>query len=464
MCTGDWGTYVLRLKTIASRHIEPSMQACYDTEMERSIVSSNSQVTSLWSKELGVRFAWIASCLYLAALGANSIYVVNNQCGFAFLPGRPEMFAGTILILLVFEWSAYKLFSGNMTRQTGLWLLGIRLVLIEIAGTLDCSFFAIILYLLIPFLAYIFSGKWTASILAITLTTWVAIRVGFFRCSGCQLDEYVTPVLQIGVGLLWSTVMGGLVKGVETSRARTKQLLTDLEQSHQQLKDYSAQVEELAAAEERNRVARDIHDSVGHSLAVINVQLEKALVFLRRDADVTEQAMKDARRAAKEALGDVRESVRTLRQSEEIFSLTESLTTLVERSKSSELEIDLQMDGPESGYSKPALMTLFRAAQEALTNVHKHADASRVQITVHLGDGAGQLQVQDNGIGFDSKQVEERPTHRHGHYGLQGIRERLELVGGEMSLVSESGIGTTLTVTIPKGRLSEPYGEKADDE
>ena len=77
----------------------------------------------------------------------------------------------------------------------------------------------------------------------------------------------------------------------------------------------------MAAAEERNRVARDIHDSVGHSLAVVNVQLEKALVFHQREPDVAEQAIKDARRAAKEALGDVRASVRTLRQLNEMFSL-----------------------------------------------------------------------------------------------------------------------------------------------
>jgi len=418
---------------------------------------------SIWSRELGGRFLLIASLLYLAALGANSIYVLNNQCGFAFLPGRPEMFAGVIIALLIFEWSMHRIYGGNMTRQTGLWLLGGRLVLIEIATMLDCSFFASILYLLIPFLTYIFAGKWTASILAVALTTWIAIKVGFFRCQGCQLDEYVTPVLQFGVGLLWSTVMGGLVKGVETSRARTSELLSDLEQSHQQLRDYATQVEELAAAEERNRVARDIHDSVGHSLAVINVQLEKALVFLCRDVNVTEQAMKDARRAAREALGDVRESVRTLRQSAEMFSLAESMAKLIERSKSGALNINFKMDGSESGYSKPALMTLFRSAQEALTNVHKHAKASQVKITVHLGNGSGQLQVQDNGIGLDLKQFGELSTHRQGHYGLQGIRERLELVGGEMSIESESGVGTTLTVTIPKGRLGESYGERAND-
>jgi len=422
------------------------------------------QNSFIWSRELGGRFLLIASLLYLAALGANSIYVLNNQCGFAFLPGRPEMFAGVIFTLLIFEWFTHRAYGGNMTRQRGLWLLGGRLVLIEIATMLDCSFFASILYLLIPFLAYIFVGKWTASILAVALIIWIAIKVGFFRCHGCQLDEYVTPVLQFGVGLLWSTVMGGLVKGVETSRARTKQLLTDLEQSHHQLRDYAAQVEELATAEERNRVARDIHDSVGHSLAVVNVQLEKALVFLRRDVDVTEQAMKDARRAAKDALGDVRESVRTLRQSADVFSLAASLPTLIEHSKNDMLEINLQMGGSESGYSKPALMTLYRAAQEALTNVHKHANASQVQITVHLGDVSGKLQVQDDGIGFDTKQMEELSTQRQGHYGLHGIRERLELVGGEMSIESGAGEGTTLTVILPKGRLTEPSDAKAYDE
>ena len=65
---------------------------------------------------------------------------------------------------------------------------------------------------------------------------------------------------------------------------------------------------------------------------------------------------------------------------------------------------------------------------------------AQVQITVHLGDVSGKLQVQDDGIGFDTKQMEEFSTQRQGHYGLQGIRERLELIAGEMSIESESGV------------------------
>jgi len=253
--------------------------------------------------------------------------------------------------------------------------------------------------------------------------------------------------------------MGGLVRGVETSRAHAKRLLADLEQSHRELQNYAAKVEELAAADERNRVARDIHDSVGHSLAVVNVQLEKALVFHWRDPDVTEQAVKDARRAAKEALDDVRASVRTLRQSNDVFSLLQAVTALVERSISDTLKINLDMEGTETGYSKPALMTLYRAAQEGLTNVYKHAGAKEVWITVRLDDKSAYLQVRDDGTGFEPEQFENLPTNRSEQYGLQGIRERLELVGGNMSLESRPTKGTTLMVTVPKQRLTESPGE-----
>ncbi|HAV77037.1 MAG TPA: hypothetical protein DCX53_06760 [Anaerolineae bacterium] len=351
-----------------------------------------------------------------------------------------------------------------MTRQAGIWLLVVRILLFEIAASLDCSSFAIFLYILLPFLAYMFINKWAAITLGVIFTTWVGIKFGFFRCPDCPIDQNITPVLITGVAMIWSNAMGGLVKGVEISRAKTKQLFADLERSHQKLKEYAARVEDLAAAEERNRVARDIHDSVGHSLAVVNVQLEKALVFQQRDADVTEQAIKDARRAAREALGDVRESVRTLRKSVEAFSLTERLHTLAGRSGSESIKLDLQVEGSEEGFSKPALMTLYRTAQEALTNVYKHANATRVIISAHLGDGSAQLRVQDNGDGFEVTSVLDSSFHRQGHYGLQGIRERLELVGGELSLKSRPNVGTTLTVTIPKKRLTEPPGAKPYDE
>jgi hypothetical protein len=138
-----------------------------------------------WSRELGKRFLLIASFLYLAALATNLTYVMQNQCGFAFLPGRPEMFVGVILALLLLEWWVHRRFGADMSRQAGIWLIGARVLFYEAAAALDCSNFAIILYMLLPFLAYIFINKWTAFTLGGVFTAWVAFKVGFFRCPDC---------------------------------------------------------------------------------------------------------------------------------------------------------------------------------------------------------------------------------------------------------------------------------------
>jgi signal transduction histidine kinase len=150
-----------------------------------------------------------------------------------------------------------------------------------------------------------------------------------------------------------------------------------LEEAHRQLSIYAEQVEELATTKERNRLARDIHDSLGHFLTIINVQLEKALLFRERDQKEADQAVRDAKRLASEALQDVRRSVSTLRTMEERFTFTPAITELVERVQSSQSELSFQMKGSEEGYARQALMSLFRAAQEGLTNIQKAATACK---------------------------------------------------------------------------------------
>ena len=255
--------------------------------------------------------------------------------------------------------------------------------------------------------------------------------------------------------------MAGLVRTAEASRVQTQSLLVELEQSRQQLKAYAAQAWELATAEERNRLARDIHDSIGHYLAGVNIQLEKALTFHRRDPAAAEQAMHDAKRAAREALQDVRQSVRALRHSSELFSLSTALTDLAARWRNGRMTIALNIEGDETGYSKPALMALYRVAQEGLTNVHKHAQASQVQICLKLGSEAAHLRLCDNGQGFAQEETEQVSTNPGHHYGLQGIRERLAFLGGQLAIKSTPGTGTILTVTIPKVQAAgQPTSER----
>src|SRR5262249_113562 len=142
---------------------------------------------------------------------------------------------------------------------------------------------------------------------------------------------------------------------------------------------------------------------------------------------------------ASEALQDVRHSVSTLRAADEEFALLPALHLLAERLRSAQLAVEIRSEGSEQGYSKQTLMSLFRAAQEGLTNIQKYAHAASAQMEVHFGDAIATLRLSDDGQGFDLKQLSALRPGREGSYGLQGIRERLELIGGTLQIESAPG-------------------------
>lgn len=243
-----------------------------------------------------------------------------------------------------------------------------------------------------------------------------------------------------------------LVRREQAHRVRVEKLLNELWVSHQQLQGYARQVAELTAIEERNRLARDIHDGLGHYMTVINVQLEKALAFWDRDPQQARQAVRDAKRSASESLQDIRRSVGALRDTATPFSLSAALKELVDNASHGQFGVELKIEGDETGFSRHALMTLYRAAQEGLTNVQKHAQASHATVRVYLDAQQASLCVDDDGRGFDPAVLDE--TKAASHYGLQGLRERLGLVRGSLELESAPGKGTSLRMTIPKGPLA----------
>jgi signal transduction histidine kinase len=158
----------------------------------------------------------------------------------------------------------------------------------------------------------------------------------------------------------------------------------------------------------------------------------------------------DARRLAREALQDVRQSVGMLRLSGEVFSLSAALDDLVKNVDQGRLAISLKITGDESGFPKPALQALYRAAQEALTNVQKHAKARHVSVCVMLNADNASLSVNDDGQGFDTSLLEWLPLQRNTRLGLQGLRERLEVVGGVLKVESHPAGGTHIRVSVPK--------------
>ncbi len=368
---------------------------------------------------------------------------------------------GLLLILLLgLESLEHRRFRDGTPLPIAIVLLLARMALFEGVVALDSSMVSIFLYPIIPFSAYFAFGSTTSSILSFVYLliaggrTWNLDNLWFTNVSTTS-----TLVAFVFV-LIFMQVVAPVIKRDEQNRRRTEKLLADLQVSHLKLQMYAAQVGELAAMEERNRLARDIHDSLGHYLTAVNIQLEKALAYRERNPEEATRAIYDAKHAAEAALQDVRHSVSTLRDANVHFTLQNELEALVERVGSTSCTVDLTITGSEAGYARPGLMALYRAAQEGLTNIQKYAGATHVTLDVHFGPSLATLLLRDDGRGFDPEELERAPVKPS--FGLQGIRERIELVSGQMSLQSKPQQGTELSVTVPKNPTELVTGDWLD--
>jgi signal transduction histidine kinase len=212
-----------------------------------------------------------------------------------------------------------------------------------------------------------------------------------------------------------------------------------LGEAHQQLREYAAQIETLATTVERNRLAREIHDSVGHYFTTINIQLEAARAILDEDPARARSTLEKVQMLTREGLGQIRNSVAALRTlPTENRSLPEALAELVRASQAEGGAITLNVIGTLPPLSSHLKFMLYRVAQEGLTNARKHAHAEHIEITL---DGTNphtvKLRIKDNGVGS---------VNATGGFGLLGVRERVLALDGQLRIVSTPGEGFLLEV------------------
>jgi signal transduction histidine kinase len=209
----------------------------------------------------------------------------------------------------------------------------------------------------------------------------------------------------------------------------------------------------VAVLEERNRMAREIHDTLAQGFTGIVMQLEAAEQALGTDAVQAQQHLDRARALARESLNEARRSVWALRpQGLEQLTLEVAIRREMERfTRDTGVRADLGYGYVGEGRKVPAEIenALLRICQEALTNVKKHARADRVEIALAFDEGAVRLTIEDDGTGFD------RDAGTGDGFGLISMRERARLLGGAMTVDSEQGKGTHLAVTIPWRRGNE---------
>jgi NarL family two-component system sensor histidine kinase YdfH len=227
------------------------------------------------------------------------------------------------------------------------------------------------------------------------------------------------------------------------ARTQAQALLADLEAANRQLTEYAARVEDLTIASERQRMARELHDTLSQGLAGLILQLEAVDAHLasnraERARGILQQAMEKARGT----LAEARQAIDDLRQPAE-RDLAEAIRQEAARFTDAtgipcEPQVEVTAYVPEL-----VAETAIRAISEGLTNVARHARAKNVTLRLAATRAELTVEVCDDGIGFDPEAVEA------GHYGLLGMRERVRLTGGRLEITSEAGKGTQIVIRFP---------------
>jgi signal transduction histidine kinase len=453
------------------RDVYPALGATMNTNQAMQTMSPDTPASTLsgrrgdgpraWLRWLAPRpFFVVSSAFYLGALAGSLIDFFRGEyvdCGCRADVWRMAVIPVCIAALFALDRLEFWLFGEETPRRIAIALFVARVGVYEAFAAADFYRYSVLITLFLPVLGFWYFGRWAGyglGVLAVADYALHQVVTNEFWLSDPQNFQF-DVIFALAVVFTLSLVQ--VLVREKATRTRGERLLAALEEAHRQLEEahgrlraYAEQVEELATAKERNRLAREIHDSLGHFLTIINVQLEKALVFRERDAAEADQAVRAAKRLASEALQEVRRSVGALRAGEDVFIFLPELHELIERVQGGPVAVAMRVEGSEEGYSQQALVTLFRAAQEGLTNVQKHAGARSAEVAVRFGEALATLRIADDGRGFEPGRVVAPSPGRQGGYGLQGLRERLELVGGALRIESAAGMGTQLEVTIPR--------------
>jgi signal transduction histidine kinase len=300
----------------------------------------------------------------------------------------------------------------------------------------------------VPFLLFMLVGQAIVVLPAWGALLYSLVLLGSFSAllwqRGFSPGEIGARHLSLITGMIFVVVFSTVLKLYRAQTERAEALLAQLTDANIELEAARRRDKELAVAEERVRLARDIHDGLGHHLTTLNVQLQGAARLIERDPARAAAAIATSREVAQAALDEVRQSVAVMRRTPlDGRSLPEALATLAtEFGHRADVQTGVAVVGEPAELPPAAAQTLYRAAQEGLTNAHKHGSARSVQLTLAYSLGAVALTVADDGAALGAAGA---------GFGLAGLRERAEQLGGSLSAGPLANEGYALTIELPVG-------------
>jgi signal transduction histidine kinase len=367
-------------------------------------------------------------------------------------PGDRWTTSDTALVAAAAVWSvavsALLRPDTSVPRRRAMFVVHVALAAALVASNTWFGVFAYIGFLY----AYPLGPRWrTPAFAAIALVVSAAMAGGYPTGFDHDLLSYL---LVAGVVLALVLNSAQITYRAVQQNVERGQMIGELAEANRRLEASMAEnaglharlIEQARAAgvvEERQRLAGEIHDTLAQGLTAIVAQLEAAEQARQRPEEWSRH-LTQARSLARSSLTEARRSVRALRPEQlENATLAEALGELIRGwSQRSGIAAELETAGTATRAPADTEAALFRVAQEALTNVDRHAKAAKVRLTLTYLDDTLLLDVADDGVGFD-------PSADTGGYGLVGMRHRLAGVGGTLTVETTPGYGTTLNAAVP---------------
>jgi len=383
------------------------------------------------------QFAWVWDAALYGLLGLILAIALLDP-GIA---GQRWLLAGLTVLLVGWHLGFQRLGIGDdRTWLVLVYLVGLVSIWFVLAG-IHPAYFSLLLVLYPQIFRYLRLPLAIPAAVALTVeVVWREVLL-----SGQPLSENLGAVVGGLVSLTFGVLFSLWITRIIEQSYERRQLIEQLETTRTEL---AAAEREGGRLAERQRLARDIHDTLAQGFVSIVLQLQAAEAELPAGADEARGHLERARRTARDNLAEARRLVWDLRpEALQTAPLGEALGRLTGRlAEESGMAATATVTGTPTPLSPDAEVTLLRVTQEALANAARHAHAGRVAVTLSYMDGEAALDVRDDGDGFAPTADGLGPN---GGLGLRGMRERVEALGGRLAVESAPGQGTTIAVTVP---------------
>jgi signal transduction histidine kinase len=283
--------------------------------------------------------------------------------------------------------------------------------------------------------------KWQFIILVILIISGLNLGINWsfaaprrFPFQGALTSTLIQTVIFLAVGFSISYLMNRLRKQQQS-----------LESANLRLTHYASTLEQLTVSQERNRLARELHDTLAHTLSGLSVQLEAAKAYWDVDQPAARAVLEKSSAAAHAGLEETRRALKALRASPlEDMGLALAVKTLAaDTAARANLSLYLKIMEKLPVLSPDVEQAIYRIVQEAVTNIVNHAQSKSFSVKLDYAEDKTRLIIEDDGIGFDIEK-----NHKASHFGITGMKERAQLIGGEITITSKPGSGTKIELIV----------------